>query len=128
MTDSAHGIKSWFKMRAAYRIGDGEKISFWDDVWCGKCPLKTTFRRLFQCCNQHEATVAEVCDRGESNLTFRKSFCPEQVEEWFQLLDLLSSVELRGDRDEVKWTLEKSGVFPTKSLYKFMTLGGCGEQ
>jgi len=30
-----------------YKVGDGSKVLFWHDVWCGELPLKVLFPELF---------------------------------------------------------------------------------
>jgi len=36
-----------FVAHVRYEVGDGSKVLFWHDVWCGELPLKTLFSELF---------------------------------------------------------------------------------
>ena len=36
-------IKRWMSFGSEWVLGNGESISFWQDVWWGTCPLKTLF-------------------------------------------------------------------------------------
>ena len=48
----------------------------------------------------------------------------ELREEWGQLVELLSEVTLIEGPDEIRWALEKSRIYSTRSLYKELTTGG----
>lgn len=34
-------------MGIGWVVCDGRKIRFWHDVWCGACPMKVLFPKLF---------------------------------------------------------------------------------
>jgi hypothetical protein len=36
-----------FYRSVRYTVGNGLKIRFWHDLWCGDQPLKVTFSELF---------------------------------------------------------------------------------
>jgi hypothetical protein len=40
-------------------VGDGTKIRFWHDVWCGVQTLKAVFSVLFSITRYREASVAD---------------------------------------------------------------------
>jgi hypothetical protein len=44
--------KGWetFSKFVRYEVGDGSKVSFWHDVWCGDIPLKISCPDLFSIC------------------------------------------------------------------------------
>lgn len=62
----------------------------------------------------------------EWTIRFNRSFDESDLESWYSLLDELHQVSLdeQGGRDEIAWTLEKSGTFTSRSLCKFITYGG----
>ena len=43
-------------------VGDGTRISFWEDTWCGDRPLYVDFPSLFVLACAKRAKVAEVWD------------------------------------------------------------------
>jgi len=54
------GGQGWFQAEMSWRIGHGDKIKFWEDVWIGNTNLKSEFPRLYSIsCNQTQ-TVEEV--------------------------------------------------------------------
>jgi hypothetical protein len=68
--------------------------------------------------------VEEIISGGR-NLTFRRSLGVLEREEMSQLQELMASVRLREERDLAAWSLEKSGKYSTRSLYRFMVSPGC---
>jgi hypothetical protein len=58
---------------------------FCSDLWIKSCPLKVLFPAIYACCEQQNKTVAEVMGGDGLNLTFCRSFGPEEVEEWDNL-------------------------------------------
>ena len=65
----AHGLGLWKGIRAdwklvsdrmAFIVGNGRRVSFWRDRWCGKSPLCMTFPSLFALTVEKEAWVAEI--------------------------------------------------------------------
>ena len=55
------------KQDIRFMVGDGTRISFWEDNWCGDKPLCDAFPSLFALACSKRAKVAEVWDlsRGE---------------------------------------------------------------
>lgn len=63
------GISTWrglthvlplFTSLTHWKIGKGEKVSFWKDRWCTKYPLAQLFPNLFEVGKTKNATVADV--------------------------------------------------------------------
>lgn len=36
-----------FSSGLSYEVGDGHRIKFWDDIWCGERPLKEVFLEIY---------------------------------------------------------------------------------
>lgn len=104
-----------------YNLGNGDKISFWLHVWKGECPLKIVFPRLLEICNQQKHTVKQVLGEGGVNLTFRRSFGLEEIEEWEHLLHKIDGTIITNEEDTVSWAFQKSDQFTTASLYHEIT-------
>ena len=41
-------------------MGDGIKVKFWHNVWCGDCPLKLAFPELFSISHHKETLIDDV--------------------------------------------------------------------
>jgi hypothetical protein len=65
---STHGVSLWKHIRAgwdvfsnhiSHKLGDGSRIRFWHDTWCGDLPLKQQFPMLYLLTRAPEARVAD---------------------------------------------------------------------
>jgi hypothetical protein len=51
-----------------YEVGDGSKVLFWHDVWCGEVHLKTIFSDLFLIASSKDAWVEESMQRQNGTI------------------------------------------------------------
>ena len=49
-----------FSHHILYDIGDGSKLKFWQDRWCGETSLVVSYHELFRFCQDQEISVAEI--------------------------------------------------------------------
>jgi hypothetical protein len=40
-------------------VGNGSKVSFWQDVWCGVLPFKGVYSKLFSIANLKDASEVD---------------------------------------------------------------------
>ncbi|WMV49343.1 hypothetical protein MTR67_042728 [Solanum verrucosum] len=59
--------------RTSCKVGKGEKMAFWKDIWCGQWPLNQTFPELYNLCQAQDATVAELWTGQGWNLRLRRN-------------------------------------------------------
>ena len=61
-----------------FELGNGTKLSFWEDAWCGETPLRLAFPYLFAISSSREAKVEEVWEglevEGGWIFLFHKTF------------------------------------------------------
>jgi hypothetical protein len=73
-----------FKGHFRFNLGDGSKISFWEDVWCEESSLKDTFPGLFNTASFRGASIADnvECDNGsiQWNIVFTRLIHDWEVE------------------------------------------------
>ena len=57
--------KEWssFFQNAVFSLGDGRRINFWKDVWCGEEALCSRYPSLFNLASNKEAKIADIWDR-----------------------------------------------------------------
>ena len=61
---------------------------------------------------------------GEWIIPLRRSLVGDLISAWNDLQENLQNFQLNNDgNDQVKWALEKSQIFSTKSLYHCLTEG-----
>ena len=67
----AQGVGVWkgirrgcdtFKRYVRFEVGNGSRVLFWQDVWCGEQPLMNAFPTLFTIACTNEAWVEENMD------------------------------------------------------------------
>lgn len=95
--------RKWFMLGAEWKLGRGDHISFWHDFWVGSCPLKVRFYRIFEISNQQDILVREVIKEGHNCLSFRRSFGPDEVEEWNELKTVILNTKLEDRQDLLCW-------------------------
>ena len=49
-----------FLRHILYNIGDGSRVKFWQDRWCGETSLAVSYPELFRFCRDKEASVAAL--------------------------------------------------------------------
>ncbi|WMV59186.1 hypothetical protein MTR67_052571 [Solanum verrucosum] len=128
MVTNTYGTSLWRTIRNLWpklggnckiKIGNGVKVSFWEDSWLEQGPLKTLFPDVFILNQQQRATVAEVWSNQGWNLSFRRPFNDweiQRVVEFYRTLE-----QFRGGntvQDCLEWKDHKQGRFSVKGAYK----------
>ena len=128
---STHGVSLWKHIRAgwdvfsnhiSHKLGDGSRIRFWHDTWCGDLPLKQQFPILYLLTRAPEARVADFCHLQGSNYVWDISFI-RAVQDWeLEMVDsfmtLLYSHSIRpGVVDSLWWIPSHKGNFEVRSFY-----------
>ena len=49
-----------FSRHILYGIGDGSRVKFWQDRWCGETSLAVRYPDLFRFCRNKDASVVEL--------------------------------------------------------------------
>ncbi|RVW69946.1 Transposon TX1 uncharacterized 149 kDa protein [Vitis vinifera] len=106
-----YGVGLWKEIRkegillfknASFTVGDGRRVKFWKDIWCGTL----LFVRLFLLCLPLRFPRCVAGGGGES------PFGPSR-----KRLNV-------GMEDRVVWNASKNGIFSVKSLYNTLDSGG----
>lgn len=99
-------VREWYQRGRGVRIRAGHQTRFWHDCWLGDCPLKIRFPNIFRIVSVPDLEVAKAYVNGQWHVEFRRQLNAVYIEEWIQLLEVLSNVELSEGKDEVIWLLE----------------------
>lgn len=119
-----HDCKDWVNNLVVKKVGNGERVQFWEDVWLGEVPLKTMFPSLYRVSNQQNYSVSDVLGSGSGGLSFRRNLTQQDSEQLFELEENLSGVELSSSSDSLFWPYEKNKQFSARSMYRRMKYGG----
>ena len=56
-----------FLPKCGLSLGDGRRINFWTDVWCGEEALRSRYPSLFNLAPNKEAKIADIWDRDRGS-------------------------------------------------------------
>lgn len=106
-------------------LGKATKLDFGMMPGLGGIPLKIQFRYIFYICRSPNAKVRNFLVNGEWHIPLRRCLGGDSLPKWEELLALLDTIKFdEVGKYDVKWTIEKSQNFSTKSLYYCQTHGG----
>ncbi|WKA05686.1 hypothetical protein VitviT2T_023635 [Vitis vinifera] len=112
----------WDKM--GFKVGKGNKISFWTDVWCRDSALSQRFPHLYILAANRNAKIEELWDQnvgeGGWNLRFIRDFNDWEVVLVGELLQALRGARISWEDDSVFWKGGGSGQFRVKEAYSWL--------
>ena len=79
--DSPSQISRNYQIALLYEIGDGSKVQFWLDRWCGTSSLADCYLELYRICRNKEANVADLMRYTNGVLHWDIHFCRD-VHTW----------------------------------------------
>lgn len=100
----------------AWKLKNGKTILFWEDRWSGKSSIKDTHPKLYKLSTLKEISVSEVfeCWKGNDISTscqfWSRPLRPWEMEEASKIGDLVRTITLAKDKDEMIWAYTKKGL------------------
>ncbi|CAM8979776.1 unnamed protein product [Rhodiola kirilowii] len=112
-----------FREGVKLKLGRGNDILFWDDVWAGAKALKCQYPKLYLLTEQSQAKVGEmgcwVDGVWHWQLTFRRTLYQWEEEQRRELIEGLCHLKLKSQEDDrVVWAFTPDGRFTTNSLMR----------
>ena len=131
---SPYGVSLWKNIRRGwhslsrfvmYEIGDGSKVQFWLDCWCGTSSLTDRYSELFRICCSKEASVADLMRYTNGVLHWEIQFCREvhncELEAFRSFINTIYSTPVRGiGEDKRCWLPCKSKGFTVSAYYHLL--------
>jgi hypothetical protein len=119
-----HIRRGWelFSKFIRFEVGDGTRIRFWQDVWCGDQPLKESFSVLFRIARNKEAWVSDHMQITNEEIHWNVQFFRE-VQDWEVEVVLAFYSKLYETRrhvgrvDRICWTPAKRKCFEVSSFF-----------
>ena len=120
-------LNSLGHMSVAYTPGIASELEFWHTIWHDNCALSTRFPQLYAICsNKHILLTSVILSQGTS-IRFSRCLSGILVEEWQQILYLLSTSSFTHHYDKIAWRWETSGQFTCRSIYKLLNFRGVND-
>jgi len=128
----SHGVGLWKNIRKGWSsfcnhtrlmLGNGSRIRFWDDVWCGEVPLKEAFPVLYDIARDKDALVEDhlvvVSGSYQWDVSFFRAAHDWEVDVLASFFSLLYSSRANYDgEDKLWWSPSHKGKFDVRSFYK----------
>ena len=129
-----HGVSLWKNIRRGwpslsrfflYEIGDGSKVRFWLDRWCGSSPLADCYHDLYRICQNEESSVADLMRYSNGVLHWEMYFCRDvhnrKLEAFWSFIITIYSTPIRGTREDKRcWFSCKSKGFTVSAHYHLL--------
>jgi len=115
-----------FAAHVRYEIGNGSKVLFWHDVWCGEISLKNLFPDLFLIARRKDAWVEENMQRHNGtilwNIVFSRLVHDWEVEAVSRFFGMLYTLKVSSEgEDKLCWMPVRKKSFEVKSYYKVLS-------
>jgi uncharacterized protein (DUF2235 family) len=107
-----------------WKVGNGRKIRLWEDTWIGSSSLAIQFYPLYRIINEHGKTIVELWDGHNLKVSFRRDVSESLYQSWLELVELVSTVQLTDEEDEMVWQFTSKGIYSSQSLYKVISFRG----
>lgn len=103
--------------KAKFKIGNGRKISLWEDNWLGQGTLKGLFPNIHTLNQQQQATIEEVWTGQGWNLTFRRMLNDWEIDKIIQFHNTLEQFSgSNSNQDLIIWQWNRQGSFQLGKL------------
>ena len=89
----------------------------------GQTPLRDRYPALFAITVEPEILIARAHQHDGWHIPFRRALGSQERIEWASLWREIADFSLTSDRDRIRWTLEPSGRFSVRSLYRKLCQG-----
>ncbi|KAL9681628.1 hypothetical protein QQ045_013414 [Rhodiola kirilowii] len=116
-------IGAAFREGLKLRLGRGNEIKFWDDVWAGVSSFKDQYPRLHILAENPQAVVGEmgVWENGVWlwKLRFRRALYQWEEVQKSELMEGLRHLQIKERMDDrVVWTFSADGIYSMSSLMR----------
>jgi len=113
----------WFQEEVGWKLGSGDRVRFWEDMWVGNSTLKTMFPRLYSLSLNQGQKVEEVGVWEDSawqwTLRWRRARFEWEIPMEIELGRHISSANvLKEEMDTQVWRGDESWCFSVFSAYE----------
>uniref|UniRef100_A0A7N2LVS0 Reverse transcriptase zinc-binding domain-containing protein n=1 Tax=Quercus lobata TaxID=97700 RepID=A0A7N2LVS0_QUELO len=124
---SSNGLGGWpsFSCHILYDIGDGSRVKFWQDRWCGGTSLAVRYPDLFKFCRNKDASVAELMLSANGvlfwDVRFIRSVHARDLAAMSDFMATIYGSHIRGrGEDKMCWIPNKVKGFLVSDYYRIL--------
>lgn len=110
--------KNFFFSLCRFTVGNCKNTRFWADWWIGQKSLQKSFPILYSVCFDKNKSIAEIFDKEIQNVSFRRTLYGESLQLWEHIKNACENIVLTDQKDVIKWSLAKNGLYTVKSCYR----------
>lgn len=97
----------WVDNNGEFVLGNGRRVRFWQDHWCGNSSLRLAFPAILYIARDKNATMVGIWDLlragGSWNIQFLRSFIDWEVDSVVSLLNFIQNFVVLAEEDKVRW-------------------------
>jgi hypothetical protein len=130
-----YGVSVWkfirrgwdnFLQHCGFAVGDGKRVKFWHDCWCGDMFLKGAFPDLFVIARDREASVDDIMSFSNGilhwDVHFSRNVHDWELESLSSFMELIYSIPLKGEGDDkLGWRHNLNKGFSVKEYYRCLS-------
>jgi hypothetical protein len=87
------------KMGYRWRVVNGRKIRFWEDVWI----VAIQYWEIYYIINEHNKTISELWDGVDLKCTFRRCVDLRLFNLWGEVVNLAADMNFTDEEDALIW-------------------------
>ncbi|GKV04880.1 hypothetical protein SLEP1_g16977 [Rubroshorea leprosula] len=118
--------RGWLTGGFKLKLGDGQSVNFWKDVWTGDQSLANRFPRLYLASTDKDMRISQMgCWREDSwqwTLNWRRSLHEWEKENLTEMLGLINKYHpFKDQKDSWEWNHNKEGEYSVKTAYDLLS-------
>ncbi|KAG6707832.1 hypothetical protein I3842_06G052100 [Carya illinoinensis] len=135
----SHGVGLWKNIRNGWEtfmrhthivVGDGSRVRFWHDKWCGERCLKDNFPAIFELARVKDAAIADLLAYSDGfsqwNVEFTRVAQDWELEVITEFYATLYSVRMtEGTMDRILWSPQRKVNSQLDHFTKFYQAQAC---
>ncbi|GKV48453.1 hypothetical protein SLEP1_g55266 [Rubroshorea leprosula] len=120
------GNAGWLTEGFRIKVGEGKRVSFWWDEWCGEICLANKFPRLYILSTGKDKECFQIGRALNGtwrwNLTWRRTLHQWEEETAKELQNMIEKLRISpGSADNWKWIHSPDGEYSTATAYALLT-------
>ena len=106
------------QMGFRWKIGNGEKVKFWEGNWLGNSSLSIQYWDIYILLNEKTQSVFNLWYGTNLKCTFRRCVDDRLMNLWLEVVQLASTISFSDDEDSLIWQFTRDGLCSSQSLYR----------